>query len=45
MIPKIECCVKAVREGIESVNIQDGRVMHSLLIELLSDEGVGTLIE
>lgn len=45
MIPKIECCVKAVREGVESVNIQDGRVMHSLLIELLSDEGVGTLIE
>ena len=45
MIPKIECCVKAVREGVVSVNIQDGRVMHSLLIELLSDEGVGTLIE
>mgnify|MGYP004575958755 FL=1 len=45
MIPKIECCVKAVREGVESVYIQDGRVMHSLLIELLSDQGVGTLIE
>ena len=45
MIPKIECCIKAVREGVESVNIQDGRVMHSLLIELLSDQGVGTLIE
>lgn len=37
MIPKIECCIKAVREGVESVNIQDGRVMHSLLIELLSN--------
>ena len=45
MIPKIECCIKAVREGVESVNIQDGRVMHSLLIELLSNQGVGTLIE
>ena len=45
MIPKIECCVKAVREGVESVNIQDGRVMHSLLVELLSNQGVGTLIE
>ena len=45
MIPKIECCIKAVREGVESVNIQDGRVMHSLLIELLSNQGVGTLVE
>lgn len=45
MIPKIECCVKACREGVESVNIQDGRVKHSLLIELLSNQGVGTLIE
>lgn len=45
MIPKIECCIKAVREGVESVNMQDGRVMHSLLIELLSNQGVGTLIE
>ena len=45
MIPKIECCIKAVREGVESVNIQDGRVMHSLLVELLSNQGVGTLIE
>ena len=45
MIPKIECCVKACSEGVESVNIQDGRVKHSLLIELLSNQGVGTLIE
>lgn len=45
MIPKVQCSVEAVREGVHSVNIQDGRIMHSLLIELLSNEGVGTLIE
>ncbi len=44
MIPKVQCSVEAVRQGVESVNIQDGRVPHSLLIELLSNEGVGTLI-
>lgn len=44
MIPKVQCSVEAVRQGVESVNIQDGRIPHSLLIELLSNEGVGTLI-
>lgn len=45
MIPKVQCSVEAVRQGVESVNIQDGRIPHSLLIELLSNEGVGTLIK
>lgn len=43
MIPKVDCCVEAVRQGVERANIQDGRVPHSILIELLSSEGVGTM--
>ena len=43
MIPKVECCVEAVRKGVERANIQDGRVPHSILIELLSKVGVGTM--
>ena len=44
MIPKIECCVEAVRSGVERTHILDGRIPHSILIELLSDEGIGTMI-
>lgn len=43
MIPKVDCCVEAVRRGVERANIQDGRVSHSILIELLSNDGVGTM--
>ncbi len=43
MIPKVECLVEALRMGVHRANIQDGRVPHSLLIELLSDDGVGTM--
>ena len=43
MIPKVQCAVEAVRRGVETVNIQDGRIPHSNLLELLSDEGIGTL--
>lgn len=43
MIPKVQCCVEAVRQGIHSANIQDGRIPHSILIELFSDQGVGTM--
>ncbi len=43
MIPKVGCCVEAVRRGVSRANIQDGRVKHSILIELLSDSGVGTM--
>ena len=45
MIPKIECCVEAVRSGVHSTVILDGRIPHSILIELLSDEGIGTLLK
>lgn len=43
MIPKVDCCVEAVREGVHQANIQDGRVEHSILIELFSNQGVGTM--
>ncbi len=45
MIPKVDCCVEAVRKGVDAANIQDGRVKHSILIELLSTVGVGTMFE
>ncbi len=44
MIPKIECCVEAIRQGVNKVFIIDGRVPHSLLIETLTDEGIGTML-
>ena len=43
MIPKIECCVEAVRRGVKRAFIIDGRIDHSILIEMLSDEGIGTM--
>ena len=42
IIPKIDCCVEAVRRGVRKTCIIDGRVPHSILIELLSNEGIGT---
>ena len=42
MIPKIECCVEAVRRGVKKTAIIDGRIPHSILIETLSNEGIGT---
>lgn len=44
MIPKIECCIEAINKGVNKVTIIDGRVSHSLLIEMLTDEGAGTMI-
>ena len=44
MIPKVDCCVDSVRSGVKSAVILDGRVAHSLLIELLSDAGIGTML-
>ena len=44
MIPKVECCVEAIREGVKNVIIMDGRVPHSILMELLTDEGAGTMV-
>ena len=42
MIPKVECCIEAIRRGVQKVFIIDGRVKHAILIECLTDEGVGT---
>ncbi len=43
MIPKVECCIEAIDEGVSKVIIMDGRVPHSILMELLTDEGAGTM--
>ncbi len=44
MIPKVECCVEAIQKGVQNVIIMDGRVPHSILMELLTDEGAGTMV-
>ena len=45
MIPKMQCCVDAICGGVERVHILDGRIPHSILVELLSDEGIGTMMK
>ena len=45
MIPKVECCLDALQNGVRNVVIMDGRVPHSILMELLTDEGAGTMIK
>ncbi|HYD49694.1 MAG TPA: acetylglutamate kinase [Terriglobales bacterium] len=42
MIPKVECCIKALRGGVQKTHIIDGRIRHSVLLEIFTDEGVGT---
>ena len=44
MIPKVDCCIEAIREGVRNVVIMDGRVPHSIVTELLTNEGAGTWI-
>ena len=44
MIPKVECCIEAITAGVKNVTIMDGRVSHSILMELLTDEGAGTMV-
>ena len=44
MIPKVECCERAIAMGVKNVVIMDGRIPHSILIEILTDEGAGTMI-
>ncbi len=44
MIPKVDCCVEAIQSGVKKVIIMDGRVPHSILMELLTDEGAGTMM-
>ena len=45
MIPKVDCCVEAIQKGVQNVIIMDGRVPHSILMELLTDEGAGTMVK
>ena len=44
MLPKVDCCVDALRAGVKNVVIMDGRIPHSILMELLTDEGAGTMV-
>ncbi len=44
MIPKVDCCVEAIHKGVKNVIIMDGRVPHSILMEILTDEGAGTMV-
>ncbi len=44
MIPKVECCIDAINRGVKKVFIMDGRVPHAILIEMLTDEGAGTMV-
>ena len=44
MIPKIQCCIEAIRRGVKKVFIIDGRIPHAILIEILTDEGIGTMV-
>ena len=45
MIPKVECCIEALNHGVNNVVIMDGRIPHSILMELLTDEGAGTMVK
>ncbi len=44
MIPKVDCCIEAIKRGVKKVIIMDGRVPHSILMELFTDEGAGTMV-
>ena len=44
LIPKVDCCIEALEEGVQNVIIMDGRTPHSILMELLTDEGAGTMV-
>ena len=43
MIPKVECCIEAIRRGVKKVFIINGKIPHSILIETMTDEGIGTM--
>ncbi len=44
MIPKVECCIESLAEGVASTHVVDGRMLHAVLLEIFTDVGVGTLI-
>jgi len=45
MIPKVECCIEALQGGVETTHIIDGRLKHSILLEIFTDKGIGTMVE
>ena len=45
MIPKVECCMEGIHQGVNNVHILDGRVEHCLILEIFTPEGIGTMIE
>jgi acetylglutamate kinase len=44
MIPKVDCCTEAVIHGVKSAHIIDGRILHALLLEVLTKDGIGSMI-
>jgi acetylglutamate kinase len=44
MIPKIQCCIEAIEDGVATTHIIDGRILHAVLLEIFTDGGVGTLL-
>jgi acetylglutamate kinase len=44
MIPKVECCLRALEGGVARAHVVDGRVLHAVLLEIFTDGGVGTVI-
>jgi acetylglutamate kinase len=44
MTPKTECCIRALAQGVRAAHIVDGRVPHSLLLEVFTDSGIGTML-
>jgi acetylglutamate kinase len=44
MIPKVECCIEALENGVGRTHVVDGRMLHAILLEIFTDGGVGTLI-
>ncbi len=44
MIPKVESCIHAVRNGVRNAHILDGRIAHVLLLEIFTDQGIGTML-
>jgi acetylglutamate kinase len=44
MVPKTECCIRALAQGVRAAHILDGRVPHSLLLEVFTNSGIGTMV-
>ncbi len=45
MIPKVDRCIEAIKQGVKAVHILDGRIEHSMLLEIFTQNGIGTVVE